>query len=169
MPHRMPKTSETQPSDDSRTIKGRWWLAVTNRLRQHNRIETQFRSRSNRTEHSSIIKLPSKSLLAATAVHHPDTRSNEFVCVKFTRKQAGRRKSKFTDTRTNARAYGQTGSLAHNTAVLSSRNPISLSFLMAELVVVVRAGYTSRHRPPLSEVSEKSDFFSFYIHLHNRS
>ena len=52
MLHRMPKTSETQPSDDSRTIEGRWWLAVTNRLKQNNRIETQFHCRSNRTEHN---------------------------------------------------------------------------------------------------------------------
>ena len=41
--------------------------------------------------------------------------------------------------------------------------------LVQELVDDGGAGYTSRHQPPLSQVSEKSDFFSFYIHLHNRS
>ena len=68
---------------------------------------------------SSIIKLPSERLLAKATVHHSDTRTNEFM-----------------DMRTNARAYGQTSSLAHDTAVLSSRNPICRTNLDQDRLLV---------------------------------
>ena len=54
--------------------------------------------------HTGIIH---RRLLATAAVHHSDTRTNEL-----------------TDMLTNALTYRQTNSLAHDTAVLSSRNPI---------------------------------------------
>ena len=58
-------------------------------------------------EKQTLYKDVTLSLPVTTAIHHPDTRTNAF-----------------TDTRTDARTYGQTGSLAHDTAVLSSRNTI---------------------------------------------
>ena len=81
-----------------------------------------------------------KRLLAAASVHHPDTRSNEF-----------------TDTRTNALTYRQTGSLAHDTAVLSSRNPIPFPGSLHSKRVLPNTNRTKTPRNPLEREHNRQD------------